>query len=212
MRFICRRSVRAVALIVIAVGSVLTSGCFVLESEKQYKPEGPVSQVNTDKHRNEIVYSRLVQAEDFDVEIRIGNTPGTWNLAFLFWVLPFPMAGDYVRTQPLTVDFFVEPKSSQIAFDPAKTFFASAKQPPVPPRRIYYNNDWFGTNDSRAFPLATRTHFVTEFSLWNEAHLNPYKPFSLELKGLRANDSPVSLSPVTFTPVTVVRPKFRLPY
>src|SRR5204863_5503581 len=107
---------------------------------------------------------------------------------------------------------FLEPKSAQIAFDPGKTFFLSGKQDPLPPRRIFHNHDWFGANDSRSFPVTNRTRFVLEFSPWDAAHPNRYKPFSLGIEGLSVADSRVTVSPIAFKSITIVRPEFRLPY
>src|SRR5256885_2293028 len=148
-----RHGVRLVLLLAIGSASVLSNGCFVLTSERRYKPEASSSEVKTLNDGNETTYSRFIDSEGFSSEIRVRNTPGTWDLAFLFLVLPFPVNYDYVVTQPLTVDVFVEPKSAQIAFDPAKTFFLSGKQDPLPSRRIFHNHDWFGANDSRSFPV-----------------------------------------------------------
>jgi len=208
----CRVRVRIVLILATLAAGVLCNGCFVLTSERRYKPEASSSEVRSLRSGEELSYSRFIESDVVTLEIGVRNSPGTWELGFLFWVLPFPINYDYVATQPMTVDVFVEPKSANVTFDPSKTFFLNANQGPASPGRIFYNHEWFGTNDSRAFPITSRSRFVLEFSLWNNAHPNRYAPFQLRVQGLGVGEDPIRFSPVNFKPITVVWPQFRLPY
>lgn len=210
-RYVVRWTYPRRFLAIIALG-MLSSGCFVLTSERRNKPDAPRDLVEVHRNSDGLSYSRLFVSPDFDLDVGVKNGPVRWELPFLFYILPIPVRYDYLATQPLRVDVHLEPKSPQITFDPWQIFFLGTNHVRVPPARIWQDHRWLGTNTSKAFPVTNGTMFLLEFSPWDQVYPDRDLPFQLSIEGIRVSGQTNSLPPITFEPTTIIRPGFQLPY
>ena len=215
----------AVLLLAVTVVGLLSGGCFVLTSERRNKPDAPGGLIKVHRSSENSKYSQLFEYPDFNLDVGAQNSPDRWQIGFLFYVLPIPQHFDYLATQPVRIDVHLEPKSTQIAFDPWRVFFLGlgTNQVRVPPAGIWQDHRWLGTNISGPIPITNDATFYLEFSPWSQmfpnqefsavdVHPDRDLPFRLSIEGIRDSGESVTLPSITFRATTFIRPGFRLPY
>lgn len=190
----------------------LSNGCFAITGENRYELDHPPELIKAHKNSNELIYSRVFDSPDFNLDVGVKNGPERWQVGFFFYVIPWPYRFHYMLTQPIEVDVDVEPKSAQVTFDPSKVFCLGTNQLPVPPAHIRHGNGWLDTNTSTAFPVTNDTVFHLLFSPTNWIRPDQDLPFKLSIEGIEVSDRPISLPLMTFRPKALVEPGFRLPY
>jgi hypothetical protein len=209
---------------VVLVGFV-NSGCFVVTCERRNKPVAPCEAVQVNSNSEDVKYSRRFQRPDLNVAVGAENGPARWQLDFWFYVLPIPERFDYLSRIPLWIDVQIEPKSSEIAFEPMKVYFQGmgTNQVKVPPSNVWQDQDWLGTNVSDAVSITNRTRFRLEFMEWSqmcpdknspilEVQPNRDLPFRVAVEGVLDSGRRVDLPSITFRPTAHIEPGFRLPY
>jgi len=194
------------SILSIIVLCMVNSGCLVLRGERRYKPHAPRSVVKVDKNSDELRYSRLFDCPDFGLEIGIKGGPVLWDAPFWFYVLPIPVRYNDSPTQPFGVQVQLKPKSEQLTFDPWQTFFLGTNEVRVPPKSIWQDARWLGTNTLAAFPVTNSTAFYMEFRPLGSGAIR------LSIEGVKLSGHAIPLPPIAFRPTTFIRPQFRLPY
>src|SRR6266576_753264 len=87
---------------VVALG-MLSSGCFVLTSERRNKPDALCEQIKVDRNSDGLMYCRRLKYPDFTLDVGVENGPPRWQMGFLFYVLPIRQSFDYLDTEPVRV-------------------------------------------------------------------------------------------------------------
>ncbi len=218
MRQTCYRKCRCafpwiypLILIATMMSGALVSGCFVLTGDRRNKPQAPRDLVKLNT-KSDIKYWRLLDSPDLNLEIGVENGPIRWEAPFLFYILPLPTSYDYLATQPMRVEVHVEPKSLQVTLDPWQIFLLGTNQVRVPPAHIWQDQNWLGTNTTKALPITNSATFLLEFTPWDRVYPDRDLPFQLSIQGIRVSGQCISLLPITFKPTKFIRSGFQLPY
>ncbi len=110
------------------VAGILSSGCFVLSTERRYRPDGPREFVKTTRHGEQLTYMQEFDSPDFNLEVGVEDDRGPWELDFLFDILPTPQRIGYLDSAPMRVSVHLRSKSGKIIFDPGAGVFCEHKQ------------------------------------------------------------------------------------
>jgi len=199
---------------------MLSSGCFVIDSEHFSKPVGWNVRV---RDRDTDRFCQHFDFRDFDLEVSARNTVIRQEIPFWFWVLPIPNSNpDGTATLGVRID--IEPRVTDVTFDPWQTLYlatnvlrtakrwslgfdVATKQMRVDPAKIWQDQSPLGTNGVKAITITTNTSFLVEYGF----PCNPDMPFELSIEGISVPGQSVPVS-VVFKPTWNVRPHFALPY
>src|SRR5262245_29030108 len=119
-------------LTTIATGA-LCSGCFVIRREQFSKPVDRADSVKFDRIRADCEsYCRVINSNDFTVQVSVVNWPSGLELQFLLNLIPIRRY-DFGVTEPLTVEVELQPRTTELAFDAEKVFFVRADHVRLPP-------------------------------------------------------------------------------
>lgn len=203
---------RPLALFLAAIGtSALCSGCFVIRHEQFSRPVGPVESVEFHRIAEGFeTYSRVVDTTGLKMEVSVANYPSGWELQFLFNLIPISRY-HYGKTEPLSVDVEVEPKTPGLTLQPGKIFFVCANKVRLPPAKARYGlSPEASLGDTVS--ITNRMTFHLEFPVEHRAYPEQDVPFQLSIEGLRVASRVIAVPPLTFEPQRLTRPAFRLPY
>src|SRR6266853_1719048 len=77
------------------------SGCFVITSERLYKPDAPRGMVKSHSTSDGVCYSRMFYSPDLDLDVSVESGPDRWQVGLLFYILPVPSKRyDYLNPKP----------------------------------------------------------------------------------------------------------------
>ncbi len=202
----------SLALFLAVIGSsALCTGCFVVRHEQYSRPVGPVESVKFHRiSRGFQTYSRVVDTTACKMEVSVANYPSGWELQFLFNLIPIHRY-HYGKTEPLSVDVEVEPKTPGLTLQPGKIFFVGTDKVRVPPAKAWYGSSPESSLDEPV-SITNCMIFHLEFPVEHRAYPEQDVPFQLSIEGLCVGSRGIAVPPLTFEPQRMTRPAFQLPY
>jgi hypothetical protein len=218
-----------VRVVLLLVGVALfCPGCLVVRSKRLSEPVAPrrvVRLAPTIDYGAYWYYHWTFKTNDFDLDVSAYNTKNRHQFFFWFYVLPLPDFSGKIDPagSNLTVEIQIEPKGTNVVFDPSRTFYwATNYATPIPvsagPTRVMmgYGEPEHGTYHappeygavSGMIPVTTTTIFGLNFSVNDD----PDRPFVLSIEGLSSNGTNVVVPRIAFKPTTIIRPEMIMPY
>lgn len=157
-------------------------------------------------------YSYAFESQDVHLNVSVEDGPIKWEAPFLFYVIPIPTRYDSSPTKPLSVQLVVEPKSSDVLFDPWQFYLISSNDLRLPPEKVWQNEEFLGGKTSKALPITKSTTFSFEFYPWNQVNAEKNMTFQFSIEGIKVSEKTVFVAPITFKSTTEIRSGFKLPY